>query len=230
MKERPGLTPVWLGTIDYERCLAWQRARRDAIVGGLDYSGQSMCVERSGEQAFWLLQHPRVVTVGRREVGDGVDLRQLTSRGVRVVRTERGGLATWHGPGQLVGYLLVALPELGLGVRQLVAAIEAGLIAWLHGEGIAAHTRAGLRGVWVGDAKIAAIGLHVRRGVTMHGFALNLAGSLADFDMITPCGLANVRVTSAMQLTGRSFAPAGVWSPVGQHVWRAIVDTAARGR
>lgn len=138
---------------------------------------------------------------------------------------ERGGLATVHVPGQLVGYLIVNAGARGIAVRGVVEGIEAGLIAWLSGQGIVAERRHGAPGVWCGDAKIAAVGLHFRRGVSLHGFALNLAPDLACFDWIVPCGLAGSPVTSIAALRGLRLAPASVADAVAADVWSAVVDT-----
>lgn len=152
-----------------------------------------------------LLEHPPVITVGRNgTVPAGV--------GVAVVRTDRGGNATYHGPGQLVGYPVVKLSAAGRGVRDFVSRLERALCATAARCGVDAYPRAGLPGVWTGEAgaerKLASIGLAVRRGVTLHGCALNVDAraerGFRDFD---PCGLPGVRVAS-LATTTRSVAPA----------------------
>ena len=149
-----------------------------------------------------MLEHPGVVTLGRRGWGDTGE--PVGGLGVDVVQTRRGGLATFHGPGQLVGYLIASLKPHGWTVRGTVAGIEDGVIAWLARRGIHASTREGLPGVWVGHRKICAIGMHVRRGVTMHGFALNLSTDLGGFTGFVPCGIRDGGVTSVSNELGRS--------------------------
>jgi len=140
-----------------------------------------------------LLEHPPVVTVGRNGIAPSV--------AVPVVRTDRGGNATYHGPGQIVGYPVVALRSSGRGVRAFVAGLEAALCATAAACGVTAHVRPGLPGVWVGgpgvERKLASIGLAVRRGVTSHGCALNVdARAERGFRDFEPCGLPGIRATS----------------------------------
>ena len=205
MKELP--RPQFLGRLSYGWALSLQRARRQAVIEG------------RAPEALWLLEHDPVVTLGRR----GGELRTVPE-GVPVVSVERGGLATVHCPGQLVGYLIVDLGSRKGSVRRMVDAIEEGLIRWLATQGIAAHRSPGRPGVWVGDAKIAAVGLHFRRGVSMHGFALNLQPDLRSFEWIVPCGH-RAPVTSVAALLGDSPAPWEVGGPVAELVRAAIVDT-----
>jgi len=149
--------------------------------------------------------------------------------GVEVVSVERGGLATVHVPGQLIAYGLIDLGRRGVGVRAYVRALEAGVIAYLASMGIAAGRATGRPGVWVGQAKIAAVGIHVRRGVTLHGVALNLSPDLAAFDWIIPCGLPDASVTSVAALRGGHLLPHREASAFGHHLRAAIVDTLRRG-
>jgi lipoyl(octanoyl) transferase len=200
------LRSVWLGRVPYGWALALQRARRDAIVAG------------TAPEVLWLLEHDPVVTVGRRavpELGDEV-------AGYPVVRTERGGLATWHGPGQLVGYLLADTRARGWSVRGTVAGLEEGVIRWLAARGVSAARRAGAHGVWVGRDKICAVGLHFRRGVSMHGFALNLANRGEGFDAIVPCGITDGGVTSLALLGVPAPAPREAAASVGRSVLDAL--------
>lgn len=207
MKALP--TPAWRGCVDYRRSLHEQRVRREHIISG-------------GPEAFWLLSHPEVVTVGRRPVGDAPSPQWLARRGADLVVTERGGLATWHGPGQLVGYMLLDIGKRDVGTRRFVWAVEQGLIDWLGTQGVHATRREGLHGVWVDDGKIAAIGLHVRHGVTLHGFAVNVNPDLTAFEGFVPCGISGARTTSIFQETGRSTEVSRVAYDVGQHVLLAI--------
>ncbi|MGZ5023016.1 MAG: lipoyl(octanoyl) transferase LipB, partial [Chthoniobacterales bacterium] len=118
----------------------------------------------------------------------------------------RGGQATYHGPGQLVGYPIIDLRRCGQDLHRYLRWIEEGLIELLHSLGIDARTRAGLTGVWVDDRKIASIGVGVRHWITMHGFALNVCGDLSAFDHIVPCGIANVTMTSIEKESGRTWS------------------------
>lgn len=154
-----------------------------------------------------LLEHPPVITLGRSarasNVLAGADA--LAARGIDLFQIERGGDVTYHGPGQLVGYPIVDLRALDEDVVRYVRALEAALIDALAHWQISAERLRGFPGVWVGGAKAAAIGVAVRRKVTMHGFALNVAPDLAAFDLINPCGLGRP-VTSMARLLGRRVA------------------------
>ncbi len=114
----------------------------------------------------------------------------------------RGGQATYHGPGQLIGYPIIDLRNYGQDLHRYLRWLEALLVETLAEVGIAATTRSGLTGVWVEDRKIASIGVGVRHWITMHGFALNVCGDLSPFDQIVPCGIANVTMTSIARETG----------------------------
>jgi lipoyl(octanoyl) transferase len=183
---------TWLGTIPYRDALAAQRARRAAILAG------------QADSTLWLLEHPPVVTEGWRTPPAPTPVAALARHGIEVVRTDRGGLATYHGPGQLVGYLICDVARCGLGVRQTVAALEQGLIGWLAAQGVTAGRRPEYPGVWVGRGKIAAVGMNFSRGVSMHGFALNLTVDLAPFSLIVPCGIVDGDVTSLARVRGEA--------------------------
>ena len=159
-----------------------------------------------------LLQHPHVYTLGRR--GKQSDI-LASSDALRHLNaethiTDRGGETTYHGPGQLVGYPIINLRRWGGGVRDYVETLERTLIAALTEYGIHAHTEGKPTGVWVDDAKIAAIGVRVSRSVTMHGFALNVSPDLSYFDHIIPCGMPGARVTSMARELGRDVAVSDV--------------------
>lgn len=166
----------WFGRMPYREMLAWQTARREEIVAG-------------GREILALVEHPRVITVGRRPVEGLADL------DIDVVHTNRGGLATWHGPGQLVAYPLVDLHRRGLRVREAVRGLEDALVAVGAELDVPIERDPSRPGAWVGERKIASVGLHVRHGVVMHGLALNVDCDLTDFDLFTPCGLDGVRMT-----------------------------------
>jgi lipoyl(octanoyl) transferase len=201
---------AWLGQVPYGEALARQRARRRAIQGG------------RAPEAIWLLEHAPVVTTGRRPAPGTPGRAALAAHGVALHETERGGLATYHAPGQLVAYLLVDTERRRLGVRRLVSRMEDAVIGWLDAQGVAAGRRDQLPGVWVGSDKIAALGLHVRRGVTMHGLALNLRPELAGFELIVPCGVVDGGITSLARLRGRSPSPAAAAASLGAALVAAV--------
>ena len=166
------------------------------------------CIETERRDNFlMLLEHPPVITVGRSGDVDEVtaDAEALCRRGVQVVETNRGGRVTFHGPGQLVMYPVMDLKAVGADLHAYLRDLEGWLIALLDGFGIAAEPRPPHTGVWVGEAKIASIGIAVRRWVAYHGVALNVATDLSFFDLIVPCGLTGVRLTSMAELLGRSM-------------------------
>jgi lipoyl(octanoyl) transferase len=121
------------------------------------------------------------------------------------VQTNRGGQATYHGPGQLIGYPILDLHPLGRDLHRYLRALEEALIATLHEYGVSGSRRDGLTGVWVEKRKIASIGVGVRRWVSMHGFALNVCGDLEPFAHITPCGIAGVEMTSVARESGEDL-------------------------
>jgi lipoyl(octanoyl) transferase len=145
---------------------------------------------------LWLLEHDPVFTQG--QAGQAEHL--LNPGDIPVVQSDRGGQVTYHGPGQLVVYLLLSLREAGLGVRGLVSAMENSVIGVLAEHGVMAQARADAPGVYVNDAKIAALGLRVRRGYTYHGLAFNIDMDLEPFSRINPCGFHDMPVTQARDL------------------------------
>src|ERR687893_263192 len=148
-----------------------------------------------------LLEHPPVYTKGRRAGAGDLPMGEAWYRaqGIDVADSDRGGRVTYHGPGQLVGYPIVATRD----VLEYVRTLERALIAALADEDVHADVREGLTGVWVGERKIGSIGVHVQRGVTTHGFAVNVDCDLQPFEWIVPCGIDNVRMTSLYKETGR---------------------------
>jgi lipoate-protein ligase B len=167
-----------LGTVEYREAVALQERLRDRV--------------REGElpDLLLLLEHPPVYTLGRRSEPGELPL----TRDVDVVETERGGKLTYHGPGQLVGYPIMHVPN----VREFVETMQGALVDALREAGVPAQTREGreLTGVWAQDRKIASIGIHVSRRVSMHGFAVNVDNDLAPFSSVIACGLPGVRMTS----------------------------------
>jgi lipoyl(octanoyl) transferase len=147
-----------------------------------------------------LLEHEPVYTIGR--TPDQASLRGADHLPHPLFPINRGGQATYHGPGQLMGYPIIDLRNCGQDLHRYLRWIEELLIETLATVGISAMTRAGLTGVWVEDRKIASIGVGVRHWITMHGFALNVCGDLSPFDQIVPCGISNVTMTSIEKETG----------------------------
>jgi len=174
--------------VAYEEALAWMEARAAAIR--LD--GAPECV--------WLLEHPALFTAGTSS--DPAELSNPLGLPVHVAG--RGGRYTYHGPGQRIGYLMLDLEKRGRDVRRLVHALEGWIIATLADLGVAAHRAPDRIGIWVGEgpaeAKIAALGLRVKRWVTLHGFAINVSPDLSHFGGIVPCGIADYGVTSLSAL------------------------------
>ena len=186
---------VSLGTVGYADALELQRRLHRQVADG------------ALPDLLLLLEHPHVYTLGRRGRDEdllGTEEKRL-ALGVEVHRTDRGGEVTYHGPGQLVGYPIVDLRRWGGGPLAYVRALEAALVATLGEFGLSAQSGEKPTGVWVGDAKIAAIGVKISRGVTMHGFALNVAPDLSYFDGIVPCGMPDAQVTSMAALLTREI-------------------------
>lgn len=147
----------------------------------------------------WLLQHPPVFTQGQAGKAEHV----LAAGDIPVIQVERGGQVTYHGPGQLVCYLMLDLRRLGLGVRELVTVMEQSLVELLAGYGVQAAPRADAPGVYVAGAKIASLGLRVRRGCSFHGLALNVDMDMEPFGRINPCGYSGLQMTQlSAQVSG----------------------------
>ncbi len=146
---------------------------------------------------IWLLEHPRVFTQGQAGKAEHV----LAAGDIPVVQVDRGGQVTYHGPGQLVAYVLVDVRRAGQGVRDLVTSIENSLIDLLARYGVAAHAKADAPGVYVAEKKIASLGLRIRRGCSFHGLALNVDMDLQPFQRINPCGYAGMQMTQLREET-----------------------------
>jgi lipoyl(octanoyl) transferase len=168
---------------------------------------------------LWLLEHLPVYTLG--QAGDPRHL--LRDNGIPLLRTDRGGQITYHGPGQLVAYVLVDLRRRGLMVRQLVSLMEQAVIDLMAGYGIRALRRAGAPGAYVGSAKVAALGLRVRRSCSYHGLSLNIDMDLSPFAAINPCGYSGLAVTQLRDL-GVVEPPATVAAKLARHLVRAIEE------
>ncbi len=201
--ERDAVVAHWLGRVDYRD--AWDLQRRLATARADDRIGDTLL----------LLEHPPVLTLGRQadERFVRASPRELRARGIEVIRVERGGEVTYHGPGQLVAYPIIRLGARGLLLRPLVRALEAAMIDTCTALGVPdADRREGHPGCWVGigegaPRKIGALGLRVERGVSYHGIALNVSTDLTDFDLIDACGLPGVVSTSIAEEVGRTAEP-----------------------
>lgn len=147
---------------------------------------------------LWFLEHPPVFTQGQAGKAEHV----LAPGDIPVVQSDRGGQVTYHGPGQLVVYVLLDLPRLGYGIRSLVMKLEQAMVDCLAGYGITAAGKRDAPGVYVREQKIASLGLRVRKGRTYHGLALNVAMDLAPFSRINPCGFKNLAMTQVSELGG----------------------------
>ena len=181
---------------------------------GLRLQDSLVRARAAGETGDWLLypDHPPVLTMGRGGHGDSLiaDPGTLERLGLEVFEVARGGDVTWHGPGQLVGYLICDLERRGRDLHGFLRDLEASLVTALESYGLSGSTVPGRTGVWVGEAKIASIGIAVRRWVSYHGFALNVAPDLGFFDLIHPCGLRGIRMTSLEALGGPAAADVAV--------------------
>jgi len=201
------LTAAWLRRLDYPEAWASQQelflARLDGLVG----------------DSLMLLEHPHTYTLGRRaEPGDLVfNEVERAARGVATYKVDRGGRATYHGPGQLVGYPIMALGE-RYDVLAYLRNLEEALLRTASDLGVTAHRDSEHTGVWVGPNKLGAIGVKITRGITMHGFAFNVTTDLSMFEGIVPCGLRDRWVTSVEAETGTRFSVKEVASIAANHV------------
>ena len=209
----PAIALSRAGLVQYEDALALQRKFHQEIVAG------------SRPNSLILLEHPSVYTAGKR-----TQEFEKPTDGTPVIDVDRGGRITWHGPGQLVGYPIVKLlkpTELVGFVRE----IEAALINVCADLGITAVRVAGRSGVWIqdsqGDRKIAAIGIRVAKGVTMHGFALNVNPDLSAFRSIVPCGISDADVTSLEIELGRTITIEDVAPLVERHIFESLKKVSA---
>src|SRR5258706_1661194 len=181
-----------LGLVEYEDGLAAQRLLVEARAAGLV------------PDTLLLLEHPRVVTLGRGAKPQNVlwTPEQLRARGFELFETDRGGDVTYHGPGQIVGYPILDLKPDRKDVRKYVASVEEVMIRAAAEYGVKAERVAGRTGVWTAQGKLGAIGVHISRWITSHGFAFNVRTDLADFAAIVPCGISDAGVASLQSLLG----------------------------
>ena len=203
----------WLGRMEYLEAWRLQQALAEERARGLAHD------------VLLLLEHPPTYTIGRGGDDDGAFLTPaatLEAMGAAVHHVDRGGRVTFHGPGQLVGYPIIDLSEWQRDVHAYLRALEEVLIATLADFGLAAGRKRGYTGVWVGDEKIAAIGVKVSRWVTTHGFALNVTCDLGWFGHIVPCGLRGKGVTSLEHAGGGRPAVPAVAEQVAEHFGRVF--------
>lgn len=202
-----------IGLMEYESALELQRTFHQEIA------------DSTRPNTLILLEHPPVFTAGRRTLDS-----EMPTDGSRVITVDRGGKITFHGPGQIVGYPIVRLKNPN-DVVGFVREIETGLIRVCQEFGINAQRYCERSGVWIrdarGDRKIAAIGIRVARGVTMHGFAINVDPDLSYFDRIVPCGIADAEVTSLSRELGRKVLIEEVMPILEQHIFESLMKVAA---
>ena len=205
------LSVRWLGRVSFADALELQ---------------EKLVAEKRTDSSFadelLLLEHEPVYTIGR--TPDQSSLRGQAQLPHPLFPINRGGQATYHGPGQLIGYPIMDLRKHGQDLHRYLRWLEELLIETVAGSGIAATTRPGLTGVWVEYRKIASIGVGVRHWITMHGFALNVCGDLTPFDHIVPCGITNVTMTSIERETGKERSVFEVGSLVEKIARRRLCD------
>ena len=192
------------GEVDYGEC--WVAMREFSVARAPDCDDE-----------LWCVQHPPVFTLGRSGKAEHI----LAAGEIAIMHSDRGGQVTYHGPGQLVVYVLLDTHRLGIGPRELVRRLEQAVLDVLAEFGISAERRAGAPGVYVGDAKIAALGLRLRNGMSYHGLALNVDLDLEPFLRINPCGYAGLRVTRLADL-GITLDCAAVLARFLPHLARSL--------
>ena len=206
----------WLGRMNFQEALAWQE---ELVVKKRE--------NRNAADELLLLEHEPVYTIGRTpDQSSLVDAAHLPHP---LFAINRGGQATYHGPGQLIGYPIIDLRRCGQDLHRYLRWLEELLIKTLAIYEIAAKTRPGLTGVWIENRKIASIGVGVRHWITMHGFALNVCGDLTPFDRIIPCGIPNVTMTSIEKETGQIFSPAEVGRRAAEIAFHTISNLTTEG-
>jgi lipoate-protein ligase B len=215
----PALLVCDLGRRRYGDVLALQRA----------LAAQRLAGERD-EDLLLLVEHEPVVTLGRTTAATSLPLssEELARRGIEVFNVERGGDVTWHGPGQLVGYPILDLRAHREDLHWYLRTLEDVLIDSLEALGIPADRNPGRTGVWTAGRKVASIGVHVKRWVTYHGFALNVTNALEGFELIVPCGLHGVVMTSVQVERGGSDDPTALDALVRDRVVATFASTFVR--
>ena len=200
---------MWIGRVPYREAWALQESLRRRILDG------------EAAETILLVEHPAVITLGRSANPNHVllDEAALAARGIDLVRTNRGGDVTWHGPGQLLAYPILRLHR---GVVAHVEAMARAVIDLVRPLGVEGEFRRARAGVWVGDRKLCAFGVHVSRRVAVHGLALNLTTPTDAFSLIVPCGLRDAGVTSLAELTGAAPSVASFAEPLAGALLKAF--------
>jgi lipoyl(octanoyl) transferase len=216
MNRSRSVRACWLGRTPYRE--AW------------DLQAELVSALRNGHvpDTLLLLEHPHVFTMGKAASADHLlwDEAEQARRDVEVIWSDRGGEATYHGPGQLVGYPILDLAHFDLSIPQYLEKLEQSLIGYLHDLGVDSEPGGpGLTGVWSGGEKIVAIGIKLNRSIVSHGFALNLTTDLAYFEGIVPCGHADLRPTSVEAITGTKIGTQAAARDYAQH-FSDVFDTA----
>jgi lipoyl(octanoyl) transferase len=195
---------IWLGSVDYADCWQLQRELAD------------LRASRQSSDLLLLLEHPPTITLGRGSNPSNVlaSKEVLESSGIALHSIDRGGDVTYHGPGQLIGYPIIDLTNYRRDLHWFLRRMEEALIQTLASFGLEGRRFPPHTGVWIGDEKVAAIGIKVSRWVSTHGFALNVAPDLGHFDLIIPCGIEEYGVTSMSTASGRIFSVVDVVSAV----------------
>jgi lipoyl(octanoyl) transferase len=212
MSKSQNVRACWLGSTPYQEAWDLQAEIVSAVRDG------------SAPDTLLLLEHPHVFTMGKAASADDLlwDDQERSRRQVDVIWSDRGGEATYHGPGQLVGYPIIDLSPHGLDLLVYLRTLEGSLIAYLAELGLQGAAVPGLTGVWVGDAKVGAIGVKFNGGVVSHGFALNLTTDLAYFEGIVPCGIADKKATSVEGLNGARLPTEAAARGYAKHFARAF--------
>ena len=217
-----GIAPVFVLDPPSSRPLELRRLGRVAYGAGLELQARLVADRQAGRipDTLLLLEHDPVFTLGRIAKREHLLFpeAELRARGFEVYETGRGGDVTYHGPGQVVGYPILDLAPDRCDVHRYVRDIEEVLIRTCADYGVAARRVSGMTGAWVGQEKIAAIGVRIARWVTSHGFAFNVSGDLTPFSLIVPCGLRGRGVTSLERLLGRPVPQDGVMQRLEAHV------------
>lgn len=182
----------WLKSISYEDALTLQENTRNTLLEDTQIHG-----------TVFFLEHPPTLTLGRGESGDSLHFSKewYQEKGFEVFESNRGGKLTYHGPGQLVVYPVINLRHFKLGVKEYVFRLEEVMIQLCQTFGLEANRKPDFPGAWIDQKKIGSIGVHIRKHVSIHGFALNIHTDLSHFTYITPCGLQGVQVTSILNET-----------------------------
>lgn len=217
---------VDLGSISYANAYELQRQTHERVVAARAPIGAPFCPSLRGGVVYFLQHNPAVVTISRRHDARKnvlASAEQLARHGVECVETDRGGDVTWHGPGQIVVYLILDLNRLGLRVHGYLRMLEGAVIETLADFAVTGRRDPTATGVWVGESKICAMGVRLSRWVSMHGIALNVNPDLGQFDLIIPCGLVGRGVTSLKrELPGRCPTMGAVQNALALRLNQAI--------